>query len=65
MPRILIACPKTGKPLSTSMSADPTSFASMSLMRNTIGPCPHCNEAHTWDKKDSWLEGQESGPQKP
>lgn len=57
MAMVLIRCPNTGKPLATGIGMDPGSFASSTLLNNTVGPCPHCGQNHTWSKKDAWLEG--------
>lgn len=55
MGQVLIKCPKTGKPLPTGFAMDQVSFDSSTLTNNTVGPCPHCGENHTWSKSDAWL----------
>lgn len=55
MARIMIKCPKTGKPVPTGVVMDAASFATASLTGNRV-KCPHCPETHRWDKKDAWLE---------
>lgn len=57
MPRLMIRCPKTGAPVSTGMNFDEQSLQAANLWRNTI-VCPRCGEAHTWDKKDAFLESR-------
>jgi len=52
---VMIKCPKTEKPLDTGIHMDKVSFESGTLEHNTIGPCPHCGENHTWSKEDAWL----------
>ena len=56
MPRVMIKCSKTGKPVDTGMVFDKASFESSNLINNTIGRCPHCGENHTWNKEDAYLE---------
>lgn len=54
---ILITCPNTGRPLSTGMVMDRRSFASSVLLNNSVGPCPHCGQIHSWSKEQAYLEG--------
>lgn len=56
MVKVMIKCPNTGKPVYTGFDMDRQSFYSSFLSGNTIGPCPHCRKAHTWDKKDAYLK---------
>jgi hypothetical protein len=58
MARVMIKCPSTGKPLSTGMDFGKQAFETSTLTNNTVGPCPHCGQMHTWSKKDAWLEGE-------
>lgn len=52
---VAINCPVTGRPLSTGISMPPESFATSQLINNTVGPCPHCGQAHTWSKLDAFV----------
>lgn len=56
MPSVMIKCPKTGKAVATGVAMDKRGFESAELTGNTFGPCPACNESHTWDKKGAWLK---------
>ena len=57
MPRIMINCPKTGKPVYTGMSMDEESFEQDSKAFSQTGtPCPECGELHTWRRQEAFLE---------
>ena len=49
MGAISIECPTTGKPVSTGMSMDRTSFYRSILTGNSVR-CPHCERTHYWSK---------------
>ncbi len=55
MSQVMIRCPETGKPVATGMAMDRKSFDSATLERNSVQR-PHCGKAHTWSKKDAWLQ---------
>lgn len=55
MPRIMIKCPTTGKPVPTGMDFDRQTFENATLTNNATG-CPHCQQTHTWNKADAYLE---------
>lgn len=62
MPRIMITCPVTQKPVYTGISTS-TSTTKLGLDiskygSNTFGPCPSCGQAHTWDKSNAYLESE-------
>jgi len=57
MGQVMIKCPVTGKPLPTGFNMPKASFASATLTNNSVGPCPHCGQMHTWSKADAWVEG--------
>ena len=54
MARILIKCPNTARSVHTVLRMRESAFA------NLTGPhafrCPACNQVHTWEKQDAWLE---------
>jgi hypothetical protein len=58
MGQLMITCPVTGKPLSTGFAMDRKTFEDPSneFEDNTIGPCPHCGQSHTWSKKDAFYQ---------
>jgi hypothetical protein len=58
MGAILIKCAKTGMTIPTGIAMPKTTFESSSFQNNSFGPCPYCNEVHTWSKEDAWLEGE-------
>ena len=56
MPHIMINCPSTNKPLPTGISVgDQAAFDNNSFTNNSV-QCPHCQQMHTWSKKDAWVE---------
>jgi len=55
MARIMIACPRTGRPVDTGIDIDEEGFKSADLGRNTV-TCPHCGLIHTWQKAQAYLE---------
>ena len=57
MTRVMIKCPATGEPVSTGMSMDKASLESSTLSMNSVS-CPHCQQMHTWNKEDAYLERQ-------
>lgn len=52
---LAINCPSTGKPLSTGIAVRDRDFNRDVFKANTIGPCPHCGDSHTWDGKDAFV----------
>lgn len=56
MGTVMIKCPKTDEPLSTGISMPQASFDSSGFENNTVGPCPHCGDAHAWSKGDAYVE---------
>lgn len=60
MPKVMITCPNTGKPIFTGMSMDEKSFEQDSKAFSQTGtPCEECGELHTWTRQDAFLEGDE------
>ena len=55
MPKIMITCPKTQKPVDTGLALDNRSFESATFTNNSVN-CPHCREKHPWNKADARLE---------
>ena len=58
MPRVMIRCPKTDKPLPTGGAMDKKSFEGRSYTNYEV-LCPHCGINHPVTKEDTWLEGDE------
>jgi endogenous inhibitor of DNA gyrase (YacG/DUF329 family) len=52
MGAISIACPATGKPVSTGMSMEQASFYRSVLTGNSV-KCPHCGTTHIWSKAEA------------
>lgn len=50
MGQVMIRCPETDKPLPTGIAMDKASFESSQMENNSVGPCPHYGENHTWSK---------------
>jgi hypothetical protein len=55
MPEVLINCPSTGKPIDTGIALSKQLFESTTMRENTVH-CPHCQQMHTWNKEDAYLE---------
>jgi uncharacterized C2H2 Zn-finger protein len=52
--RVLIHCPRSGKPVETVMRLRPSVFAAL---KGEYGfRCPRCGEVHNWRKEAAWLE---------
>ena len=60
MPRIMIRCPVTQKPVYTGMSTTNLGSDISKYGSNTFGPCPSCGQAHTWDKHNAYLESEKA-----
>jgi hypothetical protein len=53
---VMTTCPVTRKPVSTGIVMDKESFASSTLLNNSVS-CPHCGRIHTWSKQDAYIAG--------
>ena len=59
MPRIMITCPVTKKPVYTGMTMDKERFeAPHNFLANNVIRCPHCGDVHRWDKADAYVESE-------
>jgi hypothetical protein len=60
---VMIKCPKTGREISTGITADRVRFnATPVFFANTY--CPICRTTHEWFAKDAWVcEPSPSAPQ--
>jgi CheY-like chemotaxis protein len=54
MPRVLIRCPSTTRPVPTGLEMDPEAFAAE--LGDRFVYCPHCQRTHLWTKAIAWLE---------
>ena len=54
MPRVLISCPSTTRPVPTGLEMDPEAFAAE--LGDRFVYCPHCQQTHLWTKAMAWLE---------
>ena len=54
MPRVLIHCPSTMRPVPTGLEMDAAAFAAELGDRFVF--CPHCQQTHLWTKAMAWLE---------
>ena len=64
MPRIMIRCPKTDKPILTGLDTELISLASMRIPVNSLivkmkVRCTACKKVHEWTYRDAWIEGDE------
>ena len=62
MARVMISCPKTGKPVYTSFSCDEMAFRDNQFVDKSV-PCPECGEVHIWTTLDAYLETEEDAHQ--
>ena len=65
MPQLMITCPRKGKALPTNRTLSDADFAAADLGTNTVGPCPHCGERHTWTVADAYFAGSAPKPPPP
>ena len=59
MPRLMILCPNTQKPVYTRVTWDRLSFERPSLrnmLHGIVKGCPHCGRDHDWRGQDAFLE---------
>ena len=54
MPRVLIRCPSTTRPIPTGLEMDPEAFAAE--LGDRFVYCPRCHRTHLWTKAIAWLE---------
>ena len=54
MPRVLIRCPATKRPVPTGLEMDTAAFAAE--LGDRFVSCPHCQQTHLWTKAMAWLE---------
>ncbi len=55
MPRILITCPETKKPVYTGLNFDWFTFDAMEIEPTSMD-CPECGQRHRWQKADAYPE---------
>jgi hypothetical protein len=55
MPRIMIRCSNSGKPVPTGLSTEVIIFESLGEISLPL-QCPACRETHWWRRKDAWVE---------
>ena len=55
MPRVMIRCPRTDRPIPTGIAMNEQSFQSSDLLDNAVA-CPECGGAHVWSKEDAYVE---------
>jgi hypothetical protein len=61
MPRVLIVCPSTNKPVPTGLSIDVEAF-SMEPFHGRVVHCPHCQLTHEWATDDAYLDADDPYP---
>lgn len=55
-PRVLINCPRTGRPVSTGLTCTEARFESIQPQKNPIARCPECGDPHAWKKAEAYLD---------
>jgi hypothetical protein len=59
MPRVMIYCPMSERPVPTDLEMTAKEFAGAVPFGRTLRPCPRCGATHFWTKEQSWLENGE------
>jgi len=59
MPRVLIRCPVTGRPVRTGVAVFSEGTLQANYRHALTFRCRHCRESHSWTWKDAFLEQQE------
>lgn len=64
MPQLMITCPRMKRPVPTNRTLSAEAFAAAALdgEGNSVAPCPHCGDTHTWTKADAYLAGDTPKP---
>jgi hypothetical protein len=52
---VMIACPTTGRSISTGIETDAQSFASLPNEKPAKVKCPVCDRIHVWWAREAWL----------
>ncbi len=60
MPRVMIHCPDTGKPVYTGMNFDWFQFETTTLGTRNI-ECSACGKTHQWTRADAYLDEDGAG----
>ncbi len=60
MPRVMIHCPDTGKPVYTGMNFDWFQFETTTLGTRKL-ECPACGKTHQWTRADVYLDEEGGG----
>jgi endogenous inhibitor of DNA gyrase (YacG/DUF329 family) len=60
MPRLMITCPETGKPVYTHFNFNWTTLDSARIGEQTV-QCPKCGDVHSWRREDAYLEEDGGG----
>ncbi len=63
MARVLIKCPQRDRPTPTGYWMNPTQFAAAGA--RYAFRCGACNEIHSWERAEAWLEGDAPPRQAP
>ena len=58
MPRIIIRCPATLKPIPTGLTTDALILSSMPPDLKFSLKCPVCRRLHEWKKCEAWVENE-------
>ncbi len=63
MPQLMITCPRMKRPVPTNRTLSVEAFAAaLDGGGNSVAPCPHCGDTHTWTKADAYLAGDTPKP---
>jgi len=57
MSSMMIACPTTGRPVSTGIETEPAVFKRLPKVTSRL-ICPACGQEHIWTVASAWLCGE-------
>ena len=57
MSLVMIACPVTGRAVSTAIETEASSFRRLPSVRAHMR-CPACGQDHEWSVSSAWLSGE-------
>jgi len=57
MSSVMIACPETGRAVSTAIEVEPSVFRKLPNVAARMR-CPACGKEHVWSTASAWLAGE-------
>jgi hypothetical protein len=59
MPRVMIICPATNRPVDTTSQVDSRAALDAIGVRTMSFLCGECGQKHSWSKDTAFLEGEQ------